>query len=272
MNRPISPIIGLIAGGGTLPRYFVQEAKHQGCRVLVVALAEEAQKGLEALADQVVSVSAGQVGKIIKTLKNFGVQEVTLVGKVHKNLLFQNLRFDAQALKLLSTLKEKDDLAIIRRAVKILEDEGFKVFEPTRYLKNQMVPPGLVGDIRPSQKVEQDLRFAFNLAKQVATLDIGQAVIVKEGVILAVEAQEGTDELIRRGTALGGKNAVMAKVSWPRQHFIIEIPTIGKKTIEILAQGGGAGLALEANKILLLEREEALEIARKHKIAIVAME
>lgn len=272
MNRPSSPTIGLIAGGGTLPQYFVQEAKNQGCRVLVVALAEETQKGLESLAERVVQVSIGQVGKILKTLKDFGVQEVTWVGKVHKNLLFQNLYFDTKALKFLGALKEKDDLAIIRRAIKILEEEGFTVFAPTRFLQSQMVPPGLVGKRAPAEKLKQDLHFAFNLARQVAALNIGQAVMVKQGVILAVEAQEGTDEVIKRGVALGGKGTVMAKVSWPQQRFVLEIPAVGRRTLELLAKGGAAGLAIEAHKTLLVEREEVLQIAHEAKIVVMAME
>lgn len=272
MTDPSSPPIGLIAGSGTLPQYFVQEAKNQGHRILVVALAEEAPAGLDSVADKVVRLSIGQVGKIIKTLKDFGVQEVTWVGKIHKNLLFKNLRFDAQALKFLGTLREKDDLAMIRRAVKIFEEEGFKVFEPTRFLKNQMVPPGLAGGVAAAEKVEQDLHFAFEVAKKVAALNIGQTVMVKEGVILAVEAQEGTDEVIRRGTALGGKGTVMAKVSWPQRRFVLEIPTVGRKTLELLAEGKAAGLAIEAHKTLLLEREEVLKIARAAKIAVMALE
>lgn len=272
MTSKDSPPLGLIAGSGTLPQYFVREAKNLGHRVLVISLAEEPAKGLESAADQVVSLSIGQVGKILKTFKDHGVEEVTWVGKVHKNLLFKKLKFDRLALKFLSSLKEKDDLALIRRAVKIFEDEGFKVFEPTRFLKSQMVAPGVLGDRTPEEALAADLRFAFEAAQKVAALNIGQTVMVKEGVVLAVEAQEGTDEAIRRGIALGGKGTVMAKASWPRQRFLLEIPTVGRKTLEILAEGKAAGLVIEAHKILLAEREEVLDVARQAKIVIMGME
>ena len=239
---------------------------------MVIALAEETAQDIETVAERVVRLSVGQPGKILKTLKDHGIQEVTWVGKVDKSLLFKNLRLDARALKFVSALKAKDDMAILRRIVKEGEEEGFKFFDPTRFLKGQMAPPGRLGERAPSPELEEDLRFAFKVAQQVAALNIGQAVMVKQGMILAVEAQEGTDEVIKRGIALGGKGAVMAKASWPQKRFVLEIPVVGKKTMELLAQGKAAGLVIEAHKTLLLEREEMLKIAREAKIVIMAME
>jgi len=261
----------LIAGGGEIPAILARAAKAKGAAFVAVSLTEAAIAPLEGLAEKVYSLSIGQVGKIIKTVKKEGIDKVVFIGKVRKGLLFEKIRFDLKAVKLLSSLRNRNDDTIMLAIVQAFADEGIEVLDQTVYLRGLMPAEGVLTRRRPTEKEWLDIRYGMDMAKRSASLDIGQTVVVKNQAIMAVEAIEGTDEAIRRGGLLAKKGgAVVAKVSKPDQDPRFDVPVVGMKTLESMRAGGARVLAIEAGKTLFVNREEVIRDADASRISIVS--
>ncbi|MDH3974464.1 MAG: UDP-2,3-diacylglucosamine diphosphatase LpxI [Deltaproteobacteria bacterium] len=261
----------LIAGGGEIPAILARAAKDKGASFVAVSLTEAAIAPLEGLAECVHSLSIGQVGKIIRTIKKAGINKVVFIGKVRKDLLFEKIRFDLRAVKLLSSLKNRNDDTIMLALVRAFYDEGIEVLDQTAYLRDLMPAEGVLTKRKPSKKEWLDIRYGMVMAKRSASLDIGQTVIVKDQAIMAVEAIEGTDEAIKRGGLLSKKGgAVVAKVAKPDQDPRFDVPTVGKKTLESMREAGITVLAIEAEKTLFVNMDEVIRDADVSGISIVS--
>lgn len=253
-----------------MPAILARSARSRGESFVAISLTEAAVASLEGLADKVYRLSIGQIGKIIKTVKKEGIDKVVFIGKVRKDLLFEKIRFDLRALKLLKSLKDRNDDTIMLAIVKELAEEGIEVMDQTLYLRDMMPEEGVLTKRKPDRMEWSDIRYGMEMAKRVASLDIGQTVVVKNRAIMAVEAIEGTDEAIARGGKLAKGNAVVAKVAKPGQDPRFDVPTVGVQTLRSMERGGSAVLAVEAGRTLLADRDAVVREADTLNIAIVS--
>lgn len=262
--------LGLIAGKGELPVAVAGEAKAQGYRVVAVALEPIADESLSSYVDDMERVNVGKLGKIIDALKEFGVKEAVMAGKVSKTLLYKsNITPDLRAVKFLFSLKDRKDDSILLALAKELEEEGITLLDITLFSKDLLMPDGVLTKSRPNDEEWKDIEFGWKIAKEMGRLDIGQTVVVKSQAVMAVEAIEGTDEAIERGGRLAGKGAVVVKVSKPNQDMRFDVPTVGLKTLESMIEVGARVLAVESGKSLLMNKAEFILQAKKAGISVV---
>jgi UDP-2,3-diacylglucosamine hydrolase len=260
--------IGLIAGRGALPVEVVGEAHRRGRRIVCVDIFE-AEPQLREMADAYVAPTFGDLGAIIETFKRYGVQEVVLAGKVDKLPALQRVRLDRVGALVAGRTRDHRDTSIVGAFLAILEMSGFEVGHQTRYLGHLVPEPGVLGGRTPSEAEAADIQTGLRVASQIAALDIGQAVAVRNGAVIAVEAAEGTDEMIRRAGALS-TGVIVVKVSRPQQDPRYDLPVVGPQTIRALADAQATALAVEAGRTLLLERAEIVGAATASGIALVA--
>lgn len=263
--------VGLIAGSGSFPLLFARNARESGVRVVAVAHRGETAEEIERFAEEVTWVHVGQLGKIIRTLRNADVRNAVMAGGIRKGRLLSRFRPDPRGLALLARMKRRDDDYLLRGVAAELEREGIRVLESTLFLE-RIIPaaPGVLTRTEPDPEQWEDVRLGVPAAKTLGGLGIGQTLVLKAGVILAVEAIEGTDAAIRRGGGMVDGAVVVVKMSKPQQDLRFDVPAVGPGTIEVLKEAGGGVLAVEARRSILLDREKLLAAADDAGIAVVA--
>src|SRR5436309_2295322 len=207
-GHPENEWIGLIAGNGRFPLLFAENARRLGYRVSAVALTGETDPSLEGAVDRLQWIALGQLGRLIKAYKKDGVRQAVMVGGVKKTHLFSGIRPDLRSLALLRRVTVPKDDMLLRAIAAELESEGIAIRESTFGLTGLLVEEGKLTRRAPTRKEWRDIEFGWEMAKTVGALDIGQCVVVKERVVVAVEAVEGTDQAIRRGGKLARGGAV----------------------------------------------------------------
>ena len=264
--------IGLLAGVGGLPSQFARAARGMGFTVIAVGLVPGVDPELHNIANKTYDISVGQLDQILTTLKNEGVTEVTMLGKVTKELMFTGtVALDDRIKKLLASLTDHNDDTIMLAFVRELVTEGFGILDQTALIKSLMPMPGVLTKREPTADERADMDYGFQMAKEMGRLDIGQTVVVKQCAVMAIEAIEGTDACIRRGGELGRGGITVAKGAKPNQDMRFDVPTVGLSTLESICNAGGTALAIEAGKTLIVDREKVVSMANDHDITIVAM-
>ena len=263
--------IGLIAGNGRFPIIFAENAKRLGYAVSAVAHIGETAPELERYVERIHWIKVGQFNKLIQALKGDGVRQAVMLGGIKKTHVFTTVRPDLRALAVASRLKQLKDDAILREVATELENEGIQIRESTFGLRSILVEDGTLTKRSPSKKEWEDIRYGWEVAREIGQLDIGQCVVVKDRVVVAVEAVEGTDEAIRRGGALAREGAVVVKRSKPQQDLRFDLPAVGPTTIEAMSSVKASVLALEADRGVLLDRDETLRKAERAGIAIIGL-
>lgn len=264
--------IGLLAGTGGLPVQFARVARDMGFTVIAVGVVPGTDPELDKIANKTYHISVGQLQTILTTLKNEGVTEVTMLGKVTKELMFTGtVALDDRIKKVLSTLTDNSDDTIMLGFVRELAMDGFSILDQSLLLKQLMPAPGVLTNRAPTALEQADMDFGFKMAKEMGRLDIGQTVVIKQCAVMAVEAIEGTDACIRRGGELGRGAITVAKVAKPSQDQRFDIPTVGVNTLQSMCEAQATALVIEAGKTLVVDRENVLKIANEHNITIVAM-
>ncbi len=262
--------LGLIAGSGELPAAIAGEARALGYAVIGIALEPLADSSLSLHVDEIKWVNVGKFGKIIDLLKKFGVTEAVMAGKVSKTLIYKSKIIpDLRAVKLLFSLKDRRDDSILLAIAEELDKEGIRLLDIIRFSSGLLAPEGVLTKKSPSEEEWQDIEFGWGIAKEIGRLDIGQTVVVKNRAVMAVEAIEGTDDAIRRGGKLAGKDAVVVKVSKPDQDMRFDVPVIGLETIEAMIEVHARVLAFESKKCLILNRDKIIEVSKKAGISIL---
>jgi DUF1009 family protein len=262
--------LGIIAGNGVYPRLLTDAARRAGVkRIVAAAFTDETDERLTGQVDEIQWMRVGQLGKLISFFRNAGVSNAIMAGQIAPKNLFE-LRPDWKTLLLLARLKRRNAESIFTAIGDELGRAGITLLPATSFLEGCLAPAGLITGRRLSPREEEDVTFGFEIAREVSRLDIGQTVVVKNGTVLAVEGFEGTNEAIKRGGALGGKNAIMVKVAKPNQDMRFDVPVIGVATIDIAAEAQLRVIAVEAGRTLLLEKEALVAAAARANISIVA--
>ena len=265
-----SPPLGLIAGSGRFPLLFARAAIKAGREVVVVAHEGETDPAIAAEAPGVTWVKLGQLGRIAEALRQGGCTEAVFCGGIKKVRLF-DVRPDWLGLKVLSRLRSFGDDAALRAISQAMEDEGIRIVSPMPLVPELLAPRGPIGKLRFSDDQARDVEAGLHAARALGALDLGQTVVLKRGVVLAVEAVEGTDACVARGGALargGGHGPVVVKVLKPGQDLRFDLPAVGPATIAALEAAGCSALAVEAGHTVLLDREELAAFADAARIAV----
>ncbi len=263
--------IGIIAGSGQFPKLFAEAAKEAGREVVIVAHKGESWPELEQYADHFYWVKLGQLGKVIKYFHKHNVTEAVFLGAITKTKIFKDILPDFKGLSLWNKIDVRQDDAILCAVADALEEEGIKVLESTLYLQHLLFPKGILTKKKPSVQQIDDIRFGWQTARAIGSLDIGQCVVVRDKSVLALEAIEGTDATITRGGTLGREKAVVVKVKKPKQDFRFDLPAIGQQTIETMAAVKASVLAVESGQALLFDREAVVNLANKAGIVVVGV-
>jgi len=264
--------VGLIAGNGRFPLVFARGARTAGVEVVAVAHLGETEPELEGLVASLTWIKVGQLGRMIEAFRAGGVRQAVMAGGIRKSTLFENFDPDERAMAFLSRLPHLGDDTVLRGIAAELEAEGIAVVDSTVLVPSLLTPSGVLTRKQPSERHWADIRYGVRVVRAVGRWDVGQSVVVKGGVVLAVEAIEGTDAAIRRGAALGKGDVVVVKTSKPGQDLRFDVPAVGRETLEVCREAGVAVLALEAGKTLILDREELIAGADALDIAIVGFE
>ena len=261
--------LGVISGMGDLPLAVAAAAKAKGFHVVAIALEPLVDQTLAAFVDDIRRINVGKLGEIIKSLKHAGVEEAVMAGKVPKSLLYKSRIIpDIRAAKLLFSLKDKSDDSILLAITEELRKEGITLLKIIDFCSEMLVPEGVLTGDRLTEGERKDITFGWKIAKEMGRLDIGQTVVVKDQAVLAVEAIEGTDEAIRRGSRYANGGAVVVKVSKPEQDMRFDVPAVGLKTIETMEEVRARVLALEAGKTILIQRDNLIGKAKKAGIKV----
>jgi UDP-2,3-diacylglucosamine hydrolase len=263
--------IGLIAGNGRFPLIFAENAARLGYAVTAVAHIGETSPELERHVDRIHWVKIGQFNKLIHALKADGVRQAVMLGGISKTHVFTTVRPDLRALAVLSRLRRLKDDDMLREVAAELESEGIQIRESTFGLQGILVEEGTLTRHTPTKKEWADIRYGWEVSAETGRLDIGQCIIVKDSVVVAVEAVEGTDEAIRRGGTLAGSGAVVIKRSKPQQDRRFDLPAIGPDTIETMRSVKATVLAVEAGGSVLIDRDDMLRNAERAGIAVVGV-
>lgn len=262
---------GLIAGDGILPVRMAQYAKENGFDVVCISLANDNVRELKKYCSKVFSCHPGEVNKIEAILKEEQIKQMTFLGKVHKKVLLQLHRFDKRAIDLIKEASRLNDDQVMLMIVEELRKIGVEVLDQTIFIKNLMIPAGVLGKHKPTEAQMNDVNYGFWLAKEMGKLDVGQSVVIKDKMIMAVEAIEGTDVCIKRGAKLAKGNAVVVKVSKPKQDKRFDIPAIGMKTLRTMKHYHANLIAVEANETIIVDQEKVIKYADEHNIVIMAV-
>lgn len=264
------PPLGVIAGAGRLPVLLTQAV--QGSRPLVIASITNAPSSeLSSVAAVYRHLSVGKIHQILRTFGDAGASELVILGAVGKDVLFRPKQLDWLALKILAQAKTRGSQSLFHAIADEFASRGFTVADQRTYLPPLLAAEGALTSGKPSRAVRRDAEHALRLAREVAALDVGQTVAVKDGVPIAVEAMEGTDAAIRRAADLAGPGVVVAKASRPDHDFRFDVPTVGLDTVDTLIAVAAAALVVEADRTFVLDREEATSRADANGVAILAV-
>lgn len=263
--------IGLIAGNGKFPLIFAEQASRAGYNVVAVAHRGETDPAIERFVKDIQWVYVGQLGKIIRNFRRAEVSEAVMAGGIRKVKLFDNFRPDLRGTRFLAKLKSREDDDLLRGIASELAADGINIIESTFCLSEIIPAQGVLTKRSPTQQEWDDIRLGFRTAKEIGRLGIGQTVVVRRQIVLAVEAAEGTDAAIERGGKLAGSGSVVVKVSKPQQDLRFDVPAVGLETVNRLHEVRGRVLAIEAGKTILLEKDSLLKHADACGISLVGV-
>lgn len=269
-----APTLGIIAGGGRLPAQLAETCKKNGREFFVLAF--EGSADVDALSDLPHAVvRLGAVGEALAHLREAGAKEIVLAGKVSRPS-FSALRPDLIGTRLLARMGGaffSGDDALLKAIISFLEDEGFKIVGSDVVMGGLIAGAGALGKHKADARAEADIAIGIKAARALGALDIGQAAIVENGYVLGVEAAEGTDALIDRCGKLRREKSggVLVKARKPGQEERVDLPTIGPLTVEKIHAAGFAGIAIEADGGLILDKEKTIARADALGIFVVGM-
>jgi len=260
----------MIAGNGRFPILALESARSLGHDVVVIAIREEASPEIERLAPGAQWISVGELGRLIEILHQEKVSEVMMCGQVKHKVIFSSIRPDWRLARLLLSLREKNTDGLIGAVARVLEDEGIRLVDSTALLKPLLAGEGVLSRRKPSEAEKKDAAYGRRVAAALAGFDVGQSVAICDGACVAVEAMEGTDQMLRRAASLvNGRALRLVKASQRRRHMLFDVPVAGPGTIEVMRETGATLLSVDAGRTLLLDRDPMLAAADGAGIAIV---
>ncbi len=262
---------GLIAGNGKFPFLVLEGARKAGAEVVVAAIREETDPEIRRVADTLTWVGIGQLGKMLRFFKSEGVEKAIMAGQVKHVQIFSRAIPDVRMLKMLLRLPKRNTDALIGAVAAELETEGIELIDSTYFLQDHLPTVGTLTKRAPDERERGDIEYGLEIAREIARLDLGQTIVIRDRACVAIEAMEGTDAVIRRAGGLVRGRLTVVKIAKPDQDMRFDVPVVGVPTIESMSESGATCLCLTAGKTLIFDREEMTKLANKHKIAVVAV-
>jgi hypothetical protein len=266
--------LGLIAGSGRFPFLVLDAARALGHAVTILAIEEEASSDLaEAAAREPRAdlhwVSLGQLSKAIEILRGAGVSQAVMAGQVKHVRIFSGIVPDRLLLAALLKLRARNTDALIAAVAQVMREHGVELLDSTAYLAPLVAKAGVLTARPLTDEEQRDVEFGYGMADRIAALDIGQTIVVKSAAVVAVEAMEGTDQVIARAGRLAGPGACVVKVAKPNQDMRFDVPVVGVATIEAMREAGATALSIDAGRTLLVDGDAVVRAADAAGIAIV---
>jgi DUF1009 family protein len=264
---------GLIAGNGRFPLLVLEGARDEGVEMVVAAIKEETSPEIERLATRVEWIGVGQLGRLIKFFKDEQVTHAVMAGQVKHHQIFRlNALPDLRMVRMLARLGSKNTDSLIGAVAEELEREGISLANSTDFLRPLIGREGVLSRRSPTKEERADIEYGLGVAAEIARLDLGQTIAVKDRAVLAVEAMEGTDAVIERaGLITRGRPFVVVKVAKPDQDMRFDVPVIGLPTIEAMHNAGATAIHISPDRTLILDREEVIALADERRICVVAI-
>ncbi len=270
----LSPL-GIIAGAGQLPQKIIETCLQQNRRFYIVAFENQTEPQLVENHPHI-WCRLGQTKKALDYLKQQDVQEVVMVGPI-KRPSWSELKPDAFTATWLAKRFHKilGDDSLLKAVIHLIESEGFSVVSAESIIGNLLLAPqGIMGKYRPTPEDEQDISLGLTVATTLGRCDIGQAVVIQQGLVLGVEAIEGTEALLKRCASLkrSGPGGVLVKITKPHQEIRVDRPTVGLETLKRIQEGGFKGLAIEAFEVIMLNKEDMINFANEHQLFLIGVD
>jgi hypothetical protein len=262
---------GLIAGNGRFPFLVVEGAKRAGASLAVVAIKEETDAAIEAIADKVLWVSIGQLGKMIGFFRRENVEKAIMAGQVKHVQIFSGSLPDLRMLKMLISLKQRNTDALIGAIADELAKDNIELIDSTYFIREQLAAEGVLTRRKPDKTETGNIEYGLKIANEIARMDLGQTIVVRAKACVAIEAMEGTDAVIKRAGELARGKLTVIKVAKPNQDMRFDVPVVGVPTVETMIAAGASCLCLTAGKTLIFDRAEMTALADKHKISIAVV-
>lgn len=262
---------GLIAGNGKFPFLVIEGARKAGEKLAVVAIREETNPAIEKIADKIIWVSIGQLGKMISFFRREGVSQVIMAGQVKHVQIFSGALPDLRMLKMLFSLQQRNTDALIGAVANELAKDGIELIDSTFFIQDSLAPVGVLTRRKPDKTELQNIEYGLKIAGEIARLDLGQTIVVRGAACVAIEAMEGTDAAIKRAGLLARGKLTVVKVAKPNQDMRFDVPVVGVPTIEAMVEAGASCLSVTAEKTLIFDRPEMIRLADARKISIVAV-
>lgn len=269
--------IGIVAGGGQLPEEVARACRAAGHRIFVLSLRDHADPDL---ADRVdpddrAEIRLGEAGKGVKLMKRAGVRQVVFVGRVRRPSL-SALRPDFATIGMLAKIGRKamGDDSLLRAIASVIADEGFEIVGPLDLAPGLAAPAGVLTRRAPDEEAHADITRGLDVASRLGACDVGQAAVVQQGIVLAVEAVEGTDAMLQRCGTLKRKGTagILVKTSKPNQDMRLDVPTIGESTVERAAEAGLRGIAIEAGRVMIIDRPAVVAAADRLGLFVIGVD
>ncbi len=263
---------GLIAGNGRFPFLVLEGAHSEGIELAVAAIKEETDPAIENIARTIEWVSVGHLGKLIKFFKREGVTRAIMAGQVkHVQIFKLNALPDLRMARMLARLKRRNTDALIGAVADELQSEGITLIDSTTFLQPLLAREGVLTSRAPNRREMADIEYGLHVATELARLDLGQTIVVKNQAVIALEAMEGTDATILRASELvRGRPLTVVKVAKPDQDMRFDVPVIGLNTIETLRACNVTAMSITADKTLIFDRDETIAAADRNRVAILA--
>lgn len=261
---------GLIAGNGQFPFLVVEGAKKLGQKLVVAAIKEETDKRIEEIADKVVWVGIGQLGKMIKYFKSEGVEKAVMAGQVKHIQIFGSAFPDWRMAKMLYNLPRRNTDSLISGIAVELAKDGIELIDSTYFTQDNLAKEGVLTKRYPTDFEQQNIEYGLHIANEIARLDLGQTIVVRAAACVAIEAMEGTDATIMRAGELAKGKLTIVKVAKPNQDMRFDVPVIGVPTIRTMISAGATCLCITPNKTLIFDKDEMLKLADNNKICVIA--
>jgi UDP-2,3-diacylglucosamine hydrolase len=262
---------GLIAGNGRFPFLVLDGARERGVEMVVAAIKEETSSEIDQRAAKVEWMGVGQLGRLIRLFKKEEVTHVIMAGQVKHHQIFRlNALPDLRMVRLLARLSTKNTDSLIGAVADELAREGITLIDSTTFLEQLLAPEGVLTRRAPTKEERSDIDYGLGIAREIARLDLGQTIAVKDRAVVAIEAMEGTDAVIvRAGEVTRGEPFVVVKVAKPDQDMRFDVPVIGLPTIENMIRAGATTIQVTARKTLLFDKDDLIDLADKSGIVVV---
>ncbi len=263
--------IAVIVGSGELPVKFLETAKMSGIDPYPIGLFDTISDEIK-LHPNYIKVNIGEIKKILLHLLQNNIKKIVMLGKVEKNILFNNLQLDEVGKKLLDKLPDKKDETLLFGFISLLRINGINVLPQNYLMKDILVSKKIYTKTKPEENQKKTIQLGIEAAKALTTIDAGQCVMCKDGSVITLEGIEGTDKTIERAFEYVGEGCILVKMSRPHQDMRVDIPAIGIDTVKKIISVGGKGIVAEAKKMLFIDKEEAIKLANENNIFIVGVE